>query len=175
MQKAKFGLQLFADAVRGKRIVYLYRMKKDALKNGATVLAFTTENGRTRSRDADTTQTKDGPIRTPGATEEEITATSILSKGDTLIDSLEDAMDNDEIVEIWEANLDEAGTGSNKFKGKYFQAYITQIEKTSNAEDMVEVSLTFGVIGTGKKGDVSVSVTQQQTAAYVFTDTAKTV
>ena len=26
-------LQLFADAVRGKKIVYLYRLKKDAAKN----------------------------------------------------------------------------------------------------------------------------------------------
>ena len=100
-------LQLFADAVRGKKIVYLYRLKKDAAKNAATALAFTTENGRTTSKDADTTETKDGTIRTPGAAEVEITATSILAKGDTLIDSLEDAMINDELVEIWEANLDD--------------------------------------------------------------------
>ena len=40
-------LQLFADAIRGKKIVYLYRLKKDAAKNAATALAFTTENGRT--------------------------------------------------------------------------------------------------------------------------------
>ena len=127
-------LQLFADAVRGKKIVYLYRLKKDAAKNAATALAFTTENGRTTSIDADTTETKDGTIRTPGAAEVEITATSILAKGDTLIDSLEDAMINDELVEIWEANLDEpASSGSNKFKGKYFQGYVTELEKTSNA------------------------------------------
>ena len=158
-------LQLFADAIRGKKIVYLYRLKKDAAKNAATALAFTTENGRT----------KDGTIRTPGAAEVEITATSILAKGDTLIDSLEDAMINDELVEIWEANLDEpASSGSNKFKGKYFQGYVTELEKTSNAEDMVEVSLTFGVNGTGEKGDVTVTAAQQEVAAYVFTDTTKT-
>ena len=165
-------LQLFADAVRGKKIVYLYRLKKDAAKNAATALAFTTENGRTTSKDADT---KDGTIRTPGAAEVEITATSILAKGDTLIDSLEDAMINDELVEIWEANLDDpASSGSNKFKGKYFQGYVTEVEKTSNAEDMVEVSLTFGVNGTGQKGDVTVTTAQQEIAAYVFTDTTKT-
>ena len=45
-------LQLFADAIRGKKIVYLYRLKKDAAKNAATALAFTTENGRTTSKDA---------------------------------------------------------------------------------------------------------------------------
>ena len=63
-----------------------------------------------------------------------------------MIDKLEDAMDNDELIEIWEANLSEpAEGGSNKFSGRYFQGYLTEIEKSSNAEDMVEVSLTFGI------------------------------
>lgn len=84
-------------------------------------------------------------------------------------------MINDELVEIWEANLDDpASGGNNKFKGKYFQGYVTEVEKTSNAEDMVEVSLTFGVNGTGQKGDVTVTTAQQEIAAYVFTDTTKT-
>lgn len=39
---------------------------------------------------------------------------------------------------------------------------------------MVEVSLTFGVNGTGEKGDVTVTAAQQEVAAYVFTDTTKT-
>lgn len=169
------NLQLFADAVHGNKIVYLYRIEKDAAKNAAAALAFTTENGRTVSKDADTTETKDGSIRTPGKTEVEITATSILAKGDTLLDSLEDAMVNDEKIEIWEANLDEpASAGANKFKGKYFQGYITELEKTSNAEDMVEVSLTFGINGTGQKGDVTVTTEQQEIASYVFKDTTKT-
>lgn len=52
--------------------------------------------------------------------------------------------------QIW---MKPASSGSNKFKGKYFQGYVTELEKTSNAEDMVEVSLTFGVNGTGEKGE----------------------
>ena len=125
--------------------------------------------------DSDSTITKDGSIRTPGAAEVEITATSILAKGDTLINKLEDAMDSDSIIEIWEANLEEPATeGENKFNGMYFQGYLTEIEKTSNAEDSVEVSLTFGINGSGVRGDVTVSTAQQEMANYVFTDTAKT-
>lgn len=171
----KFGLQLFKEAVQGKKIVYLYRiMSKAATANGA-VLAFTTENNRTKSKDSDATITKDGSIRTPGAAEIEITATSVLTKGDKLIDELEDAMDKDELIEIWEANLAEkAESGDNKFKGMYFQGYLTELEKTSNAEDMVEVSLTFGINGSGERGDVTVSLEQQETASYVFKDTTKT-
>jgi TP901-1 family phage major tail protein len=174
----KIDLQMFAEAVSGKKIVYLYRILSTATSKAAAALAFTTENSRTKSKDADSTETKDGSIRTPGATEVEITATSILAKGDTFIDELEAAMDSDALIEIWEANLEEpaAGTGNtNKFKGRYYQGYLTEFEKTSGAEDFVECSLTFGINGVGVAGDVTVTAQQQEIAAYVFADTtAKT-
>ncbi len=170
----RMDLQLFAEAVSGKKIVYLYRLLKDAATSDGTTLAFTTENGRTKSKDADSTATKDGSIRTPGTAEVEITATSILAKGDEMVEKLENAMDDDELIEIWEANLAEpAESGENKFKGMYFQGYLTEFEKTSSAEDYVECSLTFGINGSGKKGDVTVTVEQQEIAEYVFTDTQK--
>lgn len=162
-----------AEAVQGKKLVYLYRIMSEAATNDAVALAFTTENERTKSKDSDTTVTKDGAIRTPGAAEVEITATSILSKGDTLVDKLEDALDNDELIEIWEANLEESKDG-NKFAGRYYQGYLTEVSLSSSAEDHVEVSLTFGINGSGAKGDVTVSEEQQAIADYVFTDTTKT-
>lgn len=171
------NLQMFAEAVSGKKIVYLYRILSKAQTNDAVALAFTTENSRTKSKDADSTETKDGPIRTPGAAEVEITATSILAKGDTLIDELEAAMDANEIIEVWEANLEEpvgSGTTATKFKGSYYQGYLTEFEKTSSAEDFVECSLTFGINGTGATGEVTVTAAQQEIAAYVFADTQKT-
>lgn len=171
----KFNLQLFAEAVQGKKLVYLYRVKDEAATTDGAVLAFVTENTRTKSKDGDSTVTKDGSIRTPGAVEQEISATSILAKGDEMVKKLEDALDNDKIVEIWEVNLDEpTADGSNKFAGMYFQGYLTEVEIASNAEDFVEVSMTFGINGSGVRGDVTVSAEQQAMADYVFTDTAKT-
>ena len=171
----KFNLQMFAEAVQGKKVIYLYRLASEASSEDAVMLAFTTENSRTKSKDADSTITKDGSIRTPGAAKVEITATSILAKGDTMINKLEDAMDADELIEIWEANLEEpAEGGQDKFVGMYFQGYLTEFEKTSSAEDFVECSLTFGINGSGVRGNVSVSAEQQEIAAYVFTDTSKT-
>ena len=158
----------------GKKIVYLYRLAKNASQEAGKNLAFTTENERSKSKDADSTATKDGAIRTPGAAEVEITATSILAKGDKTVNELEDAMDGDELIEIWEANLDEpADEGLNKFKGMYFQGYLTEFEITSSADENVEVSLTFGVNGSGKRGDVTVTAQQQEVAAYVFKDTTQ--
>ena len=83
-------------------------------------------------------------------------------------------MDKDELIEIWEANLEDAGSvGLNKFNGMYFQGYITEMEMSSNAEDNVEVSLTFGINGTGVRGEVTVSTEQQAIASYVFKDTTR--
>lgn len=171
----KFDIQMFAEAISGKKLVYLYRIKSKAATDDGVALAFTTENERTKSKDSDSVVTKDGSIRVPGAVEQEITATSLLTKGSTFVDDLEDAMDNDELIEIWEANLDEpAGEGQNKFKGMYFQGYLTEVSKTSSAEDHVEVSLTFAINGSGARGDVTVSAEQQAVAEYVFADTSKT-
>lgn len=173
----KINLQLFAaaEAVKGSKLVYLFRILKEAATNDAVTLAFTTENGVTMSKDSDATVTKDGTIRTAGAMEVEITATAILAKGDEMYTKLKEAMKNDELIEIWEANLEEpVSTGSNKFKGTYYQGYLTEFEKSSNAEDHVEVSTTFAINGTGADGDVTVSAEQQEIAQYVFADTTKT-
>lgn len=174
MKRMKMNLQMFAEAVAGKKIVYLYRILKDATTTDGALIAFTTENSKTISKDADTTATKDGSIRVPGAAEIEITATSILAKGDKMISKLEKAMLEDAMMEIWEVNLEEASESPGKFKGTYYQGYLTELEKTSNAEDMVEVSMTFGINGKGADGDVTVSAEQQEMAEYVFADTKKT-
>ena len=167
------NLQLFAaKPVHGKKIVYLFRCANDASTMNGTVLAFTTENTITISKDADTTETKDGVIRTPGAPEIEITATTLLAKGDEMYARMKQAMMNDEIIEIWEANLDEpAGSGDGKFVGTYYQGYLTEFEKTSSAEDYVECSTTFAINGKGADGDVTVTEEQQAVADYVFKDT----
>lgn len=165
------------SAIRGSRIVYLYRILKDAATNNATAIAFTTENERTKSRDADTTETKDGSIRTPGALESEITATAIFSsEGDAMITKLEKAVDNSDKVEVWEVNLDKPGETGNegKFAAKYFQGYVTEFSLTSSAEDHAEASLTFGLEGAGADGYATVSDEQQEMASYVFQDTEKT-
>lgn len=167
----KLDLRLFSEAVQGKKLVYLFRPISKESTSAGTALAFTTENGRTKSKDAESTATKDGSIRTPGVTETEITATCIMASDDTMIAALETAMEDDELIEVWEANLEKAGTEEGTYKGAYYQGYLTSLEITSSAEDYVECSLTFGINGSGQSGDVTVSATQQEIASYVFRDT----
>jgi TP901-1 family phage major tail protein len=170
-----FNLQLFAaEAVQGKDIIYLFRILSEAAAENAVAMAFTTENERSKSKDADVTATKDGSIRTPGATEIEISATAILAKGDDLAEKLETAMDNDELIEIWEVNLEAPGETDGKFKGTYYQGYLTEFTLTSSAEEHAEYECTFAINGNGAKGDVTVTAEQQEVATYVFKDTQKT-
>lgn len=170
-----FNLQLFADEpeiVQGKKIIYLFRLLKEAATNAATAMAFVTENERSKSKDYESTATKDGSVITPGEVEHEITATTILST-DGSAEKFEDAMDNDELIEIWEANLAEpVGDGSNKYKGRYFQGYLKEFTLTSSAEEHAEYETTFGINGKGAKGEVTVTAEQQAIADYVFKDTA---
>lgn len=173
-EKHIMQLQLFAEAVSGKKIMYLYRILSEAATEDALAIAFTTENETSISADADTTITKDGSIRTPNAPEIEITATSILAKGDTMYNKMKTAMLNSKLIEIWEVNLDEpVANKENKFAGTYYQGYLTEYTLTSSAEEHAEVETTFGINGTGAAGEVTVSDTQQEVAAYVFADTQK--
>ena len=172
----KLNLQLFAaEAVQGKKIVYLFRVLSKAPTTDAVAMAFVTENERTKSKDYEATATKDGNIMTPGAGEQEITSTAIFAVGDPMPETLEDALDNDELLEIWEANLAEpVGESTNQFKGRYFQGYLTEFSLSSSAEEHAEYSTTFAINGKGAKGNVTVSVEQQAVADYVFADTKKT-
>lgn len=163
--------------IKGNRIIYLYRLLKEAKQNPATAMAFTTENSRSKSRDADTVTTKDGTIRVPGEVETEISTTALFaSENDEMVGKLEKAIDSGEKVEIWEVNLDKPGTeteNKGKFAAKYFQGYATSFELSSNSEDHAEASLDFGIEGTGKDGYATVTEKQQELAAYVFKDTTK--
>lgn len=163
--------------IKGKRIIYLYRIEKDASTDDAMAIAFTTENSRTKSKDSETVITKDGAMRVPGEVENEITTTALFaSENDEMIDKIEKAMDNDELMEVWEVNLDKPGTEENvgKYKAKYFQGHATEFELTSSGEEHAEASITFGLNGKGADGYATVTDEQKEIAEYVFKGTEKT-
>ena len=170
----KMNLQMFGTPVKGKKMVYLFRVYANRGTDAGTLLGFVTQNSRSTSVDADTTDTKDGKIRTPSSPEVTINSTSILPKGDAMIGKLETAAESGALVECWEANIEEPGTGQNKYKGKYYQGYITSLEVSSPADGNVEVTIEFGANGKGASGDVTVTASQQAIADLVFADTTAT-
>lgn len=172
----RFNLQLFAEftAVQGNKLVYLYRVYEDRATDTGATLAYTRENSRSVDTNAEDVETKDGKVRVPGSPNIQITARSYLKKNDEQIPKLEAAMLNDKLMEVWETNLEEPGETEGKFKGIYYQGYLTNMEKSSPSGEYVEVSLTFTLNGKGATGDVTVTAEQQAEAAYVFADTTAT-
>jgi TP901-1 family phage major tail protein len=171
----KINLQMFAEPVKGSKILYLLRVLENAATNAAQIPAFQTEGTTTISKDADSTATKDGTIRTPSQAEIEISLTTILAKGDTVIEELKSAMLADKLVEVWEVNTEVEGSGDNegKYEATYYQGYITSLEKSANAEDFVEVSMDIGINGTGATGYATLTEAQKEAAQYAFADTTK--
>lgn len=95
--------------VKGSKLIYLYRVESAATSAEGTILALTSENSKSVSKDADTLVTKDGSIRTPNEAEITISATSLLDSEDTMISTLESAMLDDELMEVWEVDIDQEG------------------------------------------------------------------
>ena len=157
-------------AKQGKDIILLYRLLSKATKEAAWKLAFQTEHSNEKTRDYNTTATKDGTIGSLAAIEYSLSATSIAANGDQHLDEMDKAFDDGEIIEVWE--IDKAEKGSDgKYKAKYLRAYLTSFSYEPNSEDALELSLEFGVFGKPQKGQATLTEEQANVVQYVFKDT----
>ena len=157
-------------AKQGKDIILLYRVLSKASKEAAWKLAFQTEHSNEKTRYYNTTATKDGIIGSLAAIEYSLSATSIAANGDPHLGEMDDAMDNGDIIEVWE--IDKAEKGSDgKYKAKYLRAYLTSFSYEPNSEDALELSLEFGVFGKPQKGQATLTEEQANVVQYVFKDT----
>ena len=142
-------------AKQGKDIILLYRLLSKATKEAAWKLAFQTEHSNEKTRDYNTTATKDGTIGSLAAIEYSLSATSIAANGDPHLDE-----------------IDKAEKGSDgKYKAKYLRAYLTSFSYEPNSEDALELSLEFGVFGKPQKGQATLTEEQANVVQYVFKDT----
>ena len=157
-------------AKQGKDIILLYRLLSKASKEAAWKLAFQTEHSNEKTREYNTTATKDGIIGSLAAIEYSLSATSIAANGDPHLDEMDKAFDDGEIIEVWE--IDKAEKGSDgKYKAKYLRAYLTSFSYEPNSEDALELSLEFGVFGKPQKGQATLTEEQANVVQYVFKDT----
>ncbi len=180
------------EAKQGIHSILLFRLLKEASNGAATKLAFQTEHEVGKSRDVDGQKTKDGIIQSVGALEYDFKATSILAKGDVLAAKLEKAMENGELVEIWDIDLEETskngdsdnklakvwginntGTsgGNGKYLATYYQGYISSFSAKKNAEENIEIEMEFAINGVGKKGFATLTEQQKTAVQYAFKDT----
>ncbi|HEP1545963.1 major tail protein [Streptococcus pyogenes] len=180
------------EAKQGIHSILLFRLLKEASSKAATKLAFQTEHEVGKSRDVDGQKTKDGIIQSVGALEYDFKATSILAKGDELAAKLEKAMEDGELVEIWDIDSEEAikqpkdneiakvwgiENGTNGENGKYlatyYQGYISSFSAKKNAEENIEIEMEFAINGVGKKGFATLTEQQKAAVQYAFKDTTQ--
>ncbi|HGM9090961.1 TPA: phage major tail protein, TP901-1 family [Streptococcus pyogenes] len=180
------------EAKQGIHSILLFRLLKEASNGAATKLAFQTEHEVGKSRDVDGQKTKDGIIQSVGALEYDFKATSILAKGDELAAKLEKAMEDGELVEIWDIDSEETskngdsgnklakvwginntGTsgGNGKYLATYYQGYISSFSAKKNAEENIEIEMEFAINGVGKKGFATLTEQQKTAVQYAFKDT----
>lgn len=158
------------DAVKGIDRILLFRILSKQGTASASKLAFQTEHEVSKSRDVDSTPTKDGVRQSLGELETEISVTSILAKGDEFAGEMEEAFDNGDIVEIWDIDRSAKGT-EDKYKATYYQAYMTSFSQSPNSEDDVEMSMDFSINGKGQKGEATLTAEQADVVQYAFHDT----
>lgn len=159
-------------AKQGKDIILLYRLLSKATEEAAWKLAFQTEHSNEKTRDYNTTATKDGPVGALAEVEYSLSATSIAANGDPHLDEMDKAFDDGEIIEVWEIDKAEK-VSDGKYKAKYLRAYLTSFSYEPNSEDALELSLEFGVFGKPQKGQATLTAEQADVVQYVFKDTAK--
>lgn len=158
------------ETLKGIDRILLFRVYKPTGAVAASKLAFQTEHEVSMSRDVDSTKTKDGTRQVLGDVEIEISATSIVAKGDAVVSDLKKAFLDGDIIEIWD--IDRSGEGtSGKYPATYFQGYMTDFSQNPNAEDDVELSMDFAINAQGVEGEATLTAEQNDVLQYAFTDT----
>lgn len=157
------------EAVEGKSILVLIRKLGDTTAALQPMLQTKFEN-KIKS-DTDSEPTKSGMVVKPGAPELDMSMELILAKGDKSIKIMNDSALHGDKLEIWIPNLQEPGTGGNKFHGTYYQGRVKDWELQADAKDLAQYKCGWAIDGVGAKGEITVTPEQQDLAQYEFVDT----
>lgn len=160
---------------QGVSSILLFRALKDARSEGAFVTAFQSEHEIAMSRNVDGIVTKAGIVQNIGAVEYDFSAVVFVSESDTdKIKKLKRIFLDGDIIEIWEVDRAEKGSGKNsgKYAATYFQGFIKDFTQKSSAEDSVELELEFAINGVGQDGFATLTDEQVEVVQYVFKDTS---
>lgn len=159
----------------GKTVIWLYRTESQKLAGKeAWGMALETNAELNKSRSTELLQTKRRAFRIPGSYEITGSATSFYSEADTSIETMNDAIDNAELIEFWLIETmikNEEG----KFKAEFFEGYITSFVKSAPTEGAVEVQLEYELDAPGAKGYATLTEEQEEVVSVVFRDTVPVV
>lgn len=156
-------------AIEGKKRVLFFRLLRDAETKKAAKLALQTSHEWEKSRDNDSTATKDGSKSRSGALETTLSIDA-LATNDEVNAMLEKSVNDGEVVEVWDVDLSEPTT-ENKYKAKYAQGLLNSWSTPSDVEDFVTFSTEMTIDGLPQDGEATVTEADQKSIQYAFRDT----
>ena len=165
------------QALAGKRMVSYFRLLENAQKEKAELVPLQGDSDISFKRSSKTTSTKSGNINTSTGLTSEIDQTFYegISKDS---DEFYDAILEDKVVEYWLVNLDRVND-QGKFWAIYARAKVTEDKQSYKEDSAAERSPKMEVIGTPRRGQLTLSDYDQDMLAYAFrgldkvTDTPK--
>lgn len=160
------------EPIRGANRVLWMRPYELRANKAAGRMAFQTNHEVSRTRDSESTITKDGNIQSLSEVVVDISLTTLLAREDVVRVALEEAFLNGGLIEFWDIDQTNPITPSgNTFPSRYYQGYITEWSESAGAEDSVEISLSAAINGKGAPGPATLTIEQQAPITYEFQDT----
>ena len=157
--------------IRGANRIMLVRPFSLRTNQEAGRLMFQTNHELSRTRDSESTITKDGNIQSLSEVVVELSLTTLMAHGDEVREELEKAFLDGGLIEFWDINKTEPVVGDNQFPATYYQGYITEWSESAGAEDSVEISISAAINGSGAQGNATLTVEQIEAVTYQFADT----
>lgn len=131
-----------------------------------------TEHSLSKSANKNSQATKEGPIVQVGSPETNYDFSSIMCIGDPLQEDLKKALDNNELVELWNIYIDpdDIKDPNAEHKASYAQGYITDYSESSPAEDNVTINYSYAVNLIPQDGTVTLTLEEAEAIQYKFRD-----
>lgn len=162
---------MYTTPIKGQKMVLFFQGMEDDTSDGNQLrLAFQTEHTLTKERELMEEMTKDGMIK---ETNDQINAsvdlTAFVAKGDATYELLEQAFDENNLLQVWEVDVtEEASAGT--YSATYMQGQLENFEVSAGSEDFAELSTTFQVNLSPQKGEVTLTPEQYSAIQYAFQD-----
>ena len=163
-----------AQLLQGKNLLLFFRERALKAQEDGAKLRFQTEHSISKSKETESTSTKDGMINSinDGEVSIEVSSLAYIDDKETIVTwrKLEDCFDRNALMEIWEVDITEATPENPKIKATYYQGYFTDFEISAPADGNVELSYSIAVNGKGVKGEDTLTTEQLEAVKNAIYD-----
>ena len=144
------------ETVKAADIIMLFRIEGE--EGNAWKVGLQTDSSTDESRTYETTETKDGALKSAGAYEGSHSVSALLPKGDEYIAKIKNLVrkPNPEKLEVWEIDRSDIAE-ETAIPGDYSKDVVTSVSTSAGSEGEVEVSFDTEVEGTIISGEVNVT------------------